>query len=774
MSDSGLSFSYTSGVASEAAGLRSHDADVPEVTRNAYVYVTFAMGPDNPSPYLGGQPKGAQHVILGEKKGERFTPAVKFGLADAFRGRQAAAAGPAEHPRRPQGALLTPWLCHGSLEAFGAYARPDTPCDFRIRIDLANKRLSAWSGGRGDDDWLLLAEDVPLMNAVAAINHVRVEQYPGAGGIHDLMVRSEELDWGEHVRPHPLAKKDRVVKPDSGFAFRQPMRSTWRLSGRHVAVSRQPDRHHAFGDVAVVEAGKLVAAWTNMSHSGGTYGVSIAHSDDAGRTWREGALVHPGSRGCVRIQTLTDGSQLLLSDVADRKDHTDVVLYASHDGGETWCNQRWIRAERAGPEGLSEPSRVLELPDGSWLVATSSYGGTPWNVTERCYVDVHRSTDRGRTWGLHATVRAPAPHQATEPSMVALADGRLVMFAREWRYDGLPGLKAVSSDGGKTWDVRELPFSVTGRVCAGLLDDGRAMITFRSGIGRAALWAWVGDPDDPTGFQPAGVHHNDRYTVALKDGALHIDNDATPGQFTQYFLRPADTAETTVDVTAEVKVVSNHGRAATLSVPFVGKLRLFPDRVELAHDPSVSVSVTPGRFHVYRVVRRGDTAELYVDGEPPLRIDEVDAHPWRDGAFRISVHPLAFGNERDEADAHTNVHPHEITPEVTGYSIWRRVEERLDDPATGRRVVMWSAERDGFPDQYQLDHIIEVEASAAGGDQGYSGWTPLGDGRIFVVNYTDDTAPMVRWDPYDGGILGITWIRGTYLLPSDLSAQGEK
>ena len=96
------------------------------------------------------------------------------------------------------------------------------------------------------------------------------------------------------------------------------------------------------------------------------------------------------------------------------------------------------------------------------------------------------------------------------------------------------------------------------------------------------------------------------------------------------------------------------------------------------------------------------------------------------------------------------------------------MEERLDDPHTGERVVSWSAARDGFPDQYQLDHIIQVEASAAGGDQGYSGWIQLDDGRIFVVNYTDDTAPMVRWDPYDTGLLGITWIRGTFVHPSDL------
>ena len=106
---------------------------------------------------------------------------------------------------------------------------------------------------------------------------------------------------------------------------------------------------------------------------------------------------------------------------------------------------------------------------------------------------------------------------------------------------------------------------------------------------------------------------------------------------------------------------------------------------------------------------------------------------------------------------------------MSGCSIWRSVHEILDDPATGRQECRWSAETDGFPDQYQLDHIIEVGATVVGGDQGYSGWVQFDDHRIFVVNYTDDAAPMVRWDPYiGGGLLGIPFIRGTFLQPSDL------
>jgi len=751
-----LSFAYDQGSASGEGDVRWHEASVPEATGNIFVHGTFEMNPENPAPYVEGRARGAQRIVLGEKTDQGFVPVVSLGLADAFReGRRLDQhrEGSGEVPSggrsvESKKGFLTPWISDGTLDYFGPYARPDTPHDFKLKMDIEKKRMTLWTSGRGDDDWFLLAEDVPLMNSVAVINHMRVEQCPGAQGIHDLMIRSEAWEEGEQVRPHPLAKKERVVGPGKGFKF-QAMRSTWMLPGRHVAVSRKPNFHQAFTDVAQAGPTSLIAAWSNQSHSGGTGGISVALSEDLGRTWVEGALVHP-TGSCPRIQRLKDATLLL----------SDGALYDSLDGGKTWGNPR------RAPGGLG--SRILELPDGSLLRAIPTYGGSPMNVTEASHLEFHRSTDRGQTWTSHSSINAFPPHHADEPDLFALPDGRLVVYAREWRYDGLPGIKAYSNDAGRTWEVHELPFSVTGRVCAGLLADGRAMVTFRSGIGRAALWAWVGDPLDPTGFQPAGTHFNDRTTVGLKDGALHIDNDGKLGQFTQYFVRPGDTPESRVDITAEVKVVSNQGRAATLSVPYVGKWRLYPDRVELAHDRSVSVKVKPGEFHVYRVVREGGRAKLYVDGKLEVETDKVDGRTWREGLFKISAYPAAFGNDADWGDAHTNVYPHDIMPEVTGYSIWRRVEERLDDPHTGERTVSWSAARDGFPDQYQLDHIIQVEASAAGGDQGYSGWIQLTDGRIFIVNYTDDTAPMVMRDPYDTGLLGITWIRGTFVHPSDL------
>jgi hypothetical protein len=99
-------------------------------------------------------------------------------------------------------------------------------------------------------------------------------------------------------------------------------------------------------------------------------------------------------------------------------------------------------------------------------------------------------------------------------------------------------------------------------------------------------------------------------------------------------------------------------------------------------------------------------------------------------------------------------------------SPWKRFESVNDDPdpKIGRRTMAWNAARGDFPDQYQFDHIIEVEATVNGHENGYSGWVQLEDGRVFVVNYADDTAAACKANP---GMFGVPWIRGTYLETND-------
>ena len=790
-----------SGPGQDASSLRVYEAKVEPVAGTAYVYATFQMGPANPIEYVEGlpqwqpnapkpsketgQPEGEekvevpggfvmrmqhppapkrkgrpeflQTVTLGQRADDELTPVLKFGLAD--------------DGRVQEKAHVTTWVSDGYIDYHGLHVRPDTPYDFKFKLDLKNKRMTAWVAGRGDDDWFLLVDDVPLTTKAMQINEVQVQQYPGGPAIEDLMVLPQPCPAAERLKDHPAAKKNRVVGPDKGFKF-QLMRSTWRKPGKHVTIFRKPGVHAGFPDVAQAGPDHLVCVWRNGSHTGGTGGLSVAHSYDLGKTWTEPVLVTRLGGNCPRLGRLKDGTLLLLVDVASGGNQFvatwDLVLWDSTDGGKTWTNERWLRAKQVGGGGCIVPSRICEMADGSWLLAASYFAPPPGGGSWVEILDYYRSADRGQTWQFVSQPNHYPPSSLSEPSPIQLPDGRLVVYARESRADGMPGAKGYSKDGGKTWDYHQLPHPITGRTCANLLHDGRVMNTFRSGVGRAALRACIADPDDMTTSQPAGGHFNDRHTVGLKDGALHIDNDGVCGQFTKYNLKPPLSDKSTVDLSAEVKVLANAGRAATIAIPLAGKLRIFPDHVVMAHDPKLRVDVAPGEFHTYRVVSKLGNMKLYVDGELKLDTDKGDGSvrslPW----VKISRCSLGFGNEVSGPASEPDVYPIDITPEVTGYSIWRSVEVALEDPETGREVTSWSASKDGFPDQYQLDHIIEVEASANGHDQGYSGWIQLEDGRIFVVHYTDDASAASRPNPHR---FGVPWIRGTFLSPDDLPPQ---
>ncbi|MFC1677469.1 sialidase family protein, partial [Planctomycetota bacterium] len=553
--------------------------------------------------------------------------------------------------------------------------------------------------------------------------------------------------------------------PGAGFEFRS-MRSTWRKAGKHVTICREEGGHFGFPDVAQAgpDSNHLVCVWRNSSHTGGSWNDSISHSYDQGQTWspRAAAPAPFNSYGHVpRIRRLSDGSLVMLDDWGNPycSDCGNIFL-DSTDGGHTWINERTLYVNAAGGTASSCPSRVTELSDGSWLIANSRIGDSPAPI----WVEIFRSTDRGQSWVVWSDLTVEI-YGTDEASIVELPDGRLLIFTRGNRSDNMPSVRAFSDDMGLTWDWFESPFQVTGRTVAGLLNDGRAMVTYRSNIGRAALWGWVGDPNDMTGFQISAGHFNDHESVGLKDGELHIDNDGCRGQFTMYNMRPPDTGGCVIDVTAEVKVLRNDGYAATLSVPRAGKLRIFPDHIEMAHDPAVRVDVTPGVFHTYRVVAQIGQTQIYVDGALEVNGNFGDS-TW-------GKYSMGFGNEQrgsgttegDVLRSGPDVFLRHISPDTTGYSIWKRVEQTLDDPVTGLWQYSWVASTDGFPDEYQMDHIIEIDATVSGCEQGYSGWVQLDDGRIFVVHYTDDTA-AASLSPYAN--LGIPWIRGTFLELSDL------
>ena len=276
-----------------------HEAKVADVLDTVHVYASFSIGATNPLEYMNGQrqgfdtqatqPEGLQLITLGQKVDGKFNPAVHFGIHDAG--------------RAPEGQSdLAPWLFDGQLDYYGTHARPFTLYDFKLKLDLSQNQMTAWVSGRGDDDWFMLVEDVPLMNAVTAINTVHAEQYPGAQGVHDVVIQSQQWMDGEIIRPHPLAKKNRVVQEGKGFKF-QAMRSVWRKPNRHVTIARKPPVWMGFPDVVQTGPNTLVCTHNDgRAHARGGGGMFVRHSDDLGQTWSEPVTVHPSGLNCPRIQ----------------------------------------------------------------------------------------------------------------------------------------------------------------------------------------------------------------------------------------------------------------------------------------------------------------------------------------------------------------------------------------------------------------------------------------------------------------------------------------
>ncbi|MCX7388924.1 MAG: hypothetical protein NTX48_19880 [Planctomycetales bacterium] len=174
-----------------AVSARTDITQIDPVSGIIYVDCTFEMTNTNPRELS----TGLQHIVLGNKSGDDFTPAVRFGLTD-------------HKEQSPGKTLIASWANDGRIDYYGGYCVPQVPCDFRLKLDLPQGRLSVRTAQRGTDRWLIVAEGVPLANAVQTINEVHVESFPGAMGISEFRISQEPWPVGEQIRPNPIGQAE--------------------------------------------------------------------------------------------------------------------------------------------------------------------------------------------------------------------------------------------------------------------------------------------------------------------------------------------------------------------------------------------------------------------------------------------------------------------------------------------------------------------------------------------------------------------------------------
>ena len=196
-------------------------------------------------------------------------------------------------------------------------------------------------------------------------------------------------------------------------------------------------------------------------------------SADEGATWSAPVRVVPAPGYFVlnNDRVIQTRSGRLIVPVAFHRSRADVdtgrdifdgraivIWYYSDDEGATWKEtDTWWTLPMASTAGMQEPG-VVELSDGTLFSWARTDQGEQWAC---------RSSDGGQTWTPPAPTElmspiAPASIKRLPGSTALLAifndhSGRFVSAGPANSYTGrTPLVAAVSTDGGRTWPVRQL------------------------------------------------------------------------------------------------------------------------------------------------------------------------------------------------------------------------------------------------------------------------------------------------------------------------------
>lgn len=215
------------------------------------------------------------------------------------------------------------------------------------------------------------------------------------------------------------------------------------------------------GAFVALRDGRILFAYTRFSGGDGDHDAAVIagrYSIDDGKTWTRDDVVLVANEGAMNVMSvsllrLRDGRIALFylrkNSVFDCK----PFLRISSDEGKSWSEGRQCVFE----EGywVLNNDRVVELPSGRLLMPLARHLRTGDNYNPRGTAHVYYSDDAGTTWKHSKTVlECPTPSRAgfQEPGVVALKDGRVMMFIRTRLGSQY---RSYSKDRGETWSAAE-------------------------------------------------------------------------------------------------------------------------------------------------------------------------------------------------------------------------------------------------------------------------------------------------------------------------------
>jgi sialidase-1 len=280
------------------------------------------------------------------------------------------------------------------------------------------------------------------------------------------------------------------------------------------------------GDIIALKDGRLLLSYTHDA-----VGIAGRTSADVGKTWSDEFPLAPnpkppGPKGhfCHPSFLRLGNGNLLMSYIFG----ADALPYYGHnylkvsaDEGKTWGDQ-FIMTPYPGYI-IMHNAKLVRLSSGRILAPVEYKKRMPSTEDHSGYVAmVCYSDDGGVSWQVSRNDVDMNPHEAQEPHVVELRDGRVMMLFRT--YSGYLG-RSYSTDRGETWSagemVQDLPLpGATGAVSVhrlpktgdllliqitGSRDGKRAPLTAKISRDEGKTWSKgrnIGkDPDDDYGYQ---------------------------------------------------------------------------------------------------------------------------------------------------------------------------------------------------------------------------------------------------------------------------------
>ena len=209
------------------------------------------------------------------------------------------------------------------------------------------------------------------------------------------------------------------------------------------------------GDILELKDGTLVYCYTNN-------GIAARTSEDKGRTWSEEFVLVPNpgpptTQGyyCHPSFLRLPNGEILLSCIygAATTPHFENNHYQrSNDEGQTWSEQFIVTPYPAYTIMHNDKLRLLST--GRILAPAEYKKHRPSEADHSDYVSlVFYSDTNGYSWLVAKNDIDALPHEAQEPHVVELKDGRVMLMFRT--YSGFCG-RSYSADGGETWSPPEL------------------------------------------------------------------------------------------------------------------------------------------------------------------------------------------------------------------------------------------------------------------------------------------------------------------------------